>query len=123
MVETQDERTEATAVFDDAVVELLAQRVHEMYVRVQSGAGRTQANLAAIAAWADLEEQYKEQNRGQVRDIPRKLGLLGWQVVRGGRPLTLTIENKRQIARAEHDRWRTLKRNRATRWAIVGMIS
>lgn len=67
----------------------------------------------------DLPEEEKEQNRGNVRDIPVKLTAAGYRIVpaRNHEPAaTLPDDVIESMSEAEHDRWMKAKIARGFRW-------
>jgi hypothetical protein len=76
--------------------------------RRKAGRRKTQASLVP---YEKLSEDVREQNRDQARDIPRKLGELGFVMrrARSGRFLPQPLEQDPQplevLAEQEHERW------------------
>jgi hypothetical protein len=67
--------------------------------------------MPALVDYKDLSEHLKEQNRGEARDLPNKLAILGY-VLRhdapaGAPPIRIKSSDPRAelLARREHERW------------------
>jgi hypothetical protein len=80
------------------------------YGPVTSDEGKTHS---ALLPWEDLPEDEKEQNRSAVRDIPQKLGQIGYVMIpaRSNKPAEfpkgeLDLE---QLSKMEHERWMNAK--------------
>ena len=76
-------------------------------------AGRepTLATKSALLDFAKLSDHLKEQNRGQARDLPNKLAMLGYVLRQdapaGAAPIRIDPTDRRVelLARREHERW------------------
>jgi hypothetical protein len=91
----------------DRVVEQLAQAHHQVYVRSFGDRGRG-------AEYAALSADEHEQNRAAVRDIPRKLAVIGCRIIPGPpeSPLFQIPEpDVERLAQMEHERWLEAARN------------
>jgi hypothetical protein len=92
-------------------IEKLAEANHDVYLAGQakiSGASQ-QANMGS---YADLPAHEKEQNRAAVRDIPVKLGEIGYVITRklpGDTLVTIPKEDIEKLAELEHLRWTRAK--------------
>jgi len=105
-------------VIEDNLVEQLAQAVHEQYLAEQIRDGVAMGGRPAMMSWAELDEDKREANRAQVRDIETKLNKIGCTV--GPRPddavdFAFTDEELDLLARHEHVRW--LAQRTAAGWA------
>ena len=60
-------------MIEDNLVEQLAQAVHEQYLAEQIRDGVAMGGRPAMMSWAELDEDKREANRAQVRDIETKL--------------------------------------------------
>ena len=71
--------------------------------------------------WSELDESFKESNRGQARHIAVKLNDIGCQIVPlrdwGAIDFTFTDEEVEKLAEMEHDRWWDEKRADGWSWA------
>ncbi len=89
--------------------EVLAQAIHEDYVRHRCAAG--QAADPSAVPWEQLAESLRESNRRQAADIGRKLRAVGCDIEPlqdwDAAPLGFTTAEVELLARMEHDRWRT----------------
>ena len=101
---------------DGEVLERLAKAVHAIYFEEQTAQGwkygphkneATKEN-PSLVEFDKLPEEEKEQNRGQVRDIPGKLAYAGCYMVpaRGGEPaFVFPYDVLEELASREHTRW------------------
>ena len=95
--------------------EILAQAIHEDYVRHQKEAGATLQTNPSMVDWDDLPEDLKESNRHQADHIEVKLKAIGCGLQaltdwRAASHETLPEEVKKVfdvelLARMEHERW------------------
>jgi len=101
---------------DGEVLEHLAKAAHEVYCDEQTALGwkygphRNEATKEnpSMVEFDQLPEDEKEQNRGQVRDIPSKLAYAGCYMVpaRGGEPaFAFPDDVLEELASMEHTRW------------------
>jgi hypothetical protein len=75
--------------------------------------GRTPTlpSMPALVDYPMLSEHLKEQNRGEARDLPNKLAILGYVLRQdapaGARPIRIDPTDRRVelLARREHERW------------------
>ena len=89
--------------------EVLAQAIHEDYVRHQREQGVTRETNRSVVDWEQLPESLRESNRRQAADIGRKLRavdcaiepLTDWDA----RPLSFVPAEVELLARMEHDNW------------------
>ena len=92
---------------------------HEM---LAGFAGRTPTlpTMPALIDYTDLADHLKEQNRGEARDLPSKLAVLGYVLRQdapaGAAPIRIDPTDPRVelLARREHERW--VARKIKTRW-------
>jgi voltage-gated potassium channel Kch len=96
------------------VRELLAQAVHQEYVRHRQAQAQTQAaspgpDQPAVALWETLSEDYRAASRAQAEDFKRKLALIGRKAVHVPDGLiglaSFSDEEVERLARDEHERW------------------
>ncbi|MFN7924471.1 MAG: RyR domain-containing protein [Bryobacteraceae bacterium] len=84
-------------------VETMAEELHDTY----------QKNFSSRNAlrYDDMPEDEKDQNRENVRDIPRKLAIVGKRIARASRAggLVLSGTEVEMLAQREHERWMQLK--------------
>ncbi len=68
---------------------------------------------SALLPWGDLPEDEKEQNRSAVRDIPLKLGSIGYVMIpaRSNEPAEFPKgeEDLERLSKMEHERWMNVK--------------
>ena len=90
-------------------VEALARAAHGYYCQEARARGETGTAQAALRPWEELPEGYREANRGQVRDIPNKLHVLGYELAPAhglrASEIVITDAQLEQLAMREHDRW------------------
>lgn len=98
------------------VLERLAKAAHEVYCKEQAALGwkygsakneETKEN-PSLVEYERLPEDEKEQNRGQVRDIPAKLSHAGCYMVparEGEPPFVFPLKVLEELASMEHTRW------------------
>jgi hypothetical protein len=75
---------------------------------------------SSLRPFADLPRDEQEQNRGNARDIPNKLALIGCFVTlarRGLPPLQFSADDLERLAEKEHDRWVMMKLQGEWHWA------
>jgi hypothetical protein len=90
------------------VLEAVAQAVHEQYLREQVSDGARMGSTAALVPWKILNEDLREANRDQARDIDAKLSSIGCAITEadaGDKTFRFTIDELETLARWEHDRW------------------
>ncbi len=89
--------------------ELLAQAIHEEYIRNERGKGYTAETNPSLVPWEQLPEVLKESNRHQAEYTRIKLDAIGcgitvtreWDV----EPFSFTPEEIEIMAKIEHDRF------------------
>ena len=98
-------------------LEPLAEAVHEDYC-LKSAAS---APASSLRPWRELDEDQREANRAQAADIPNKLRLLGYELVRGGglspSQIIITADQMEELAMREHERWMAERRRRGWTYA------
>ena len=100
--------------------EILARAIHENYCRQQATKGDTPDINASLVPWDALSDHLKESNRQQADDIGVKLQavhcsaapLLDWDESL----FEFTLDEIERLARMEHDRWMTAKRQDGWRY-------
>jgi RyR domain len=86
-------------------------RSHPLLRRFAGARPRPRKTHRTLVAYERLDEAAKEQNREQVRDIPRKLDTVGYVLrearsgVSTGHDLELLPEDLERLAEEEHERW------------------
>lgn len=91
---------------DEALVERLAKAVHEEYLREQLHDGVARGSTPGLVEWSSLNDDLKEANRAQARDIAAKLAAVGCRVsARARRTFTFTARELDRLSRQEHQRW------------------
>jgi hypothetical protein len=112
---------------DDAVIERLAEAVHDAFCRGIKQAGFRPGRVtndarkihALLKPYARLPEHERQQNRDNARDIPKKLSAIGLVMTPGrdGRqPPPFTEAELERLAEDEHDRWVRFKLAAGWRW-------
>jgi len=113
---------------DGEVLECLAKAAHAIYCKEQTALGwkygphkneATKEN-PSLVGFDQLPEEEKEQNRGQVRDIPGKLAYVGCYMVpaREGEPVFAFPDDVlEELASMEHTRWMRAKTTDGWRFA------
>ena len=110
---------------DGEVLECLAKAAHAVYCEEQAALGwkygpcknETTKENPSLVEFDKLAEEEKEQNRGQVRDIPGKLAYAGCYMVpaRGGEPaFAFPDDVLEKLASREHTRW--MRQKTADEW-------
>jgi RyR domain len=98
-------------LIDQDLVEQLARAIHARYLAEQTTDGRRLGENRAMVAWDDLDEDKREANRAQARDITAKLERIGCAVGTGTDPtFAFTPEELESLARDEHERWMAQRR-------------
>jgi hypothetical protein len=97
------------------LLEKLAEAAHDIYCEGRIGDGwrlgpRNDAEKThpLLVPYADLPETYKEANRVNVRNIPKKLAAAGYVMIPSRSsepPLELPAEDLETLARLEHELW------------------
>lgn len=91
--------------------EVLAEAVHEDYLRRQRDGGATRETNPSMVDWDELPETLRESNRRQAADIGRKLEAAGYDIEPltdwDARPIVLSQREVELLARMEHDSWQT----------------
>jgi len=90
--------------------EELARAIHEEFLATQSKIkGKKDLNKASLLPWDQLSEEYKDTNRQQAEDIPRKLHAVNCDFisVKDKNPKLITFTDKEldTLAKMEHERW------------------
>ena len=86
-------------------------RRHPLLRRFAGASPRPRKTHKTLVAYERLDEGTKEQNREQVRDIPRKLDTVGYVLreartgVSAGHDLELRLADLERLAEEEHERW------------------
>jgi len=92
------------------ILEDLAEAAHEIYREGLNSRG--EATFAASVVYQDLPENFKEQNRQNVRDIPVKLASAGYAMVPARSnepPFNFPGDALEYLAEREHVRWMQVK--------------
>ncbi len=112
------ERTCTSDIIKNEANEILAQTIHEEYMRKQRQQGKTPQTNPAVVPWHLLPETLKRSNRSQADRIRDKLRYLGCGIA----PLTIwdlpnfkfTPEEIERAARLEHKYW--MEERRSNGW-------
>ena len=99
---------------------ILAQAMHEEYVRDQKAHGETRTTNPSMAPWTELPEARKESSRAQAAHIGTKLAAVACDLA----PLTdwnaedfaFREDELDLLARMEHDRW--VEERREAGWVL-----
>jgi hypothetical protein len=112
---------------DKEKLELMAEEAHEVFcddlrARGYKWGPRTddeKKEHSSLKNYAELPEDEKEQNRGNVRDIPQKLQQCGLIVIpaRGNDEAVDFSQYIEELAEMEHNRWVKAKLAAGWRWA------
>ena len=95
-------------VIEDSVVERLARSIHAHYLTEQRRDGVERDDRPAMVAWSELDEDMKDANRAQARDINKKLERIGYTVGPPTRSAVTFVFSDAELdvlARDEHIRW------------------
>jgi hypothetical protein len=97
---------------DRATIETLARAIHENYLADQGTDG---------PGWADLPENLREANRAQARSIAKKIASIGARIEQGvpTEPFAFTPEEVERLAKTEHRRWMSQRRQAGWIYAAV----
>jgi hypothetical protein len=109
-------------VIDAGLIEQLAQAVHENYLREQLADGAVMGTAEALRPWAELDEDLREANRAQARDIAAKVDEIGAVVAQaepGAPPFAFTAAELDRLAREEHARWSAQRRRAGWKYGKV----
>jgi hypothetical protein len=103
------------------ILDDLAEAAHEIY---REGLKlRGEETYAASVTYRDLPENFKEQNRQNVRDIPAKLASAGYAMIpaRGNEPpFNFPGDALEYLAEREHERWMQVKLDDGWKYAKKG---
>ena len=113
---------------EDELLEKLARAAHEVFVHSLRDDGysygpQTNEELkthSSFKAYAELPDDEKEQNRGNVRDMSNKLGRAGYVMVPARSnepPFDFPGADLELLAEMEHERWMKAKIVAGWRWA------
>lgn len=92
------------------VLEDLAEAAHQIYREGLESRG--EESYAASLEYQDLPENFKEQNRQNIRDIPGKLALAGYAMIPARSnepPFNFPGDALEFLAEREHERWMQVK--------------
>lgn len=112
-------------VLEPAVLEKLAEAAHEVFCESLVGykwgpkTSAVRKTHSALRPYAALPEDEKEQNRGNVRDIPAKLARAGYLMVAARSnepPFSFPGPALEELAEMEHERWMKAKLAAGWRW-------
>lgn len=109
-------------------LEIMAEEAHNVYIEqmgeeIKTAKPEEAAKLKSnpnYVAWNLLDEEGKEQNRDQVRDIFRKLGYAGCSMAprKAQEPVyEFSKEMEEELACLEHTRWMRMKARKGWRYA------
>ena len=109
----------------------IAKEIHRHFLEQRKSKGEYIQTRASHQVWADLPIKFRDSNREQADDLPRKLLALGFWLRKTGpaRPeedlalldypkLQLPSNEAEKAARQEHDRWVALERRKGTVWGM-----
>jgi RyR domain len=103
-------------MINDRQADQIARAIHENYVAEQTRDGVAMGSMPAMAPWDDLDEDKREANRAQARDIEAKLAKIGCRVGRGTVPPGFTFTDKELEALARHEQSRWASQRTAAGW-------
>jgi hypothetical protein len=95
-------------VINEALIDRLAEAVHENYLREQLADGVSMGSTASLRPWAELDEDLRESNRAQARDIAHKVAAVGASIVAADDAdpaFAFSDAEIEALAREEHSRW------------------
>jgi hypothetical protein len=95
-------------MIDEELIEQLARAVHENYVREQLSDGVEMDSRPSMCSWDDLDDDFREANRAQAREIAAKITEVGASVVAAGEvdaEFVFTEAEVERLARREYSRW------------------
>lgn len=96
--------------FEGELLESLAEAAHNSYCESQKDA--PEPPRAALQSYDDLTPEMKQQNRDNVRDIPRKLAMVGYVLIparSNAPPFGFPGSDLEVLAQLEHERWMRAK--------------
>lgn len=99
------------------LVERIAAAIHARYIAEQTLDGATLDSSPALVPWTELDDDKREANRDQARDIAAKLARIGCAVVPVDDPATdefafaFTDAELERLSRDEHRRWSRQRRS------------
>ena len=104
-------------VISDNQVDQIARAIHERYLAEQMRNGVSLGSTPAMTSWDTLDENKREANRAQARDIEEKLAKIGCRVGRGlvTRKFAFAAQELETLARDEQVRWTAQRK--AAGWA------
>jgi hypothetical protein len=98
--------------------EVLAQAIHEDFVRHRRQEGATSETKPSVVDWEQLPETFRESNRRQAADIGRKLAAIGCDIEPltdwDAPPVAFAHDEVELLARMEHDSWQ--RQRKAEGW-------
>jgi hypothetical protein len=107
---------------DDALVERLAQSVHESFLSEQLEDGVEPGSAPAMHPWDELTDELREANRAQARAIPDVLASVGAAVVARSEAVPgfgFSPDELERLAQAEHVRFSQRRLNNGWRYGPV----
>jgi ppGpp synthetase/RelA/SpoT-type nucleotidyltranferase len=100
--------------------ETIAEAIHEKFLATKTASVTPTGR--AVAAWDELDEDFKESNRAQARHIEEKLRDIGCAVVSArpaGETVTLTTDEVERLAEMEHGRYNAERLLEGWTWSEV----
>jgi hypothetical protein len=89
--------------------EILAQAIHDEYLRDQLAKGKTPKNNPSLVLWDELPETLKDSNRRQADFLGVKLGAIGCYIIPmtdwNAEPIEFLPEDIELMAKMEHEHW------------------
>jgi hypothetical protein len=97
----------------------LARTIHERYLAERGREGVSMGATPAMAPWDALDDDLRQANLAQARDILAKLARVGAVVCAGADPdgFTFTDEEVERLSQLEHERWS--RQRRASGWSYA----
>jgi hypothetical protein len=117
------ERTCKPSLLNDGSHAALARAIHEEYVRNEGSKGNGLESNPSMAAWEQLSEDLKENNRNQADDIGTKLQAVGCDILPwsdyGADQFVFSPGEIELMAKMEHERWCKTKMEQGWQYASV----
>jgi len=85
--------------------EALARALHERYVRGRVAAGERRGSTPALAAWAELSDEFRQSSRRNAADLRQALRDRGVELARNEVGAVLAPDDVEEVAELLHERW------------------
>lgn len=103
--------------FEGKLLETMAEEVHKIYCESQQG--KPDAPEDAFKTFDELAPNTQQDNRDNVKDIPRKLAMAGYVLIparSNAPPFGFPGSDLEMLARLEHERWMRSKLSKGWRY-------